>query len=188
MKNSNWVRWVCVLLILCLVGGMCTGCFSHDESIAVEKKSWWYNIRIEKNVLCYEDDWELPSGATLIRKEPEKYKKKYDEEGNFIGWEYRTKYYYQIWRWKYERDVTTTEENDTPYYGEPNLAHNERIASCTEYYYIHGENEKGELTKYGLGFDEWNSIGLGDTVEAKVSIFDNIVEIYEIRKSLEAFG
>lgn len=188
MKNVKVWRLICLSLVLYLIVTTFSGCLQREETVAVEKISWSYNIRIEKEVLCDESGWSLPDTATLIDKKRERYKRKYDSDGDFIGWQYKTKYYYQIMRWKYERDVTTSEENDSPYYGEPNLAENERIANKTEEYYIHGVNQDEENVVYSVGYDDWVNIGLGDTLKVKVSIFDGVQEILSHEKSIEKFN
>ncbi len=188
MKKVKVMRLVCLSLIVCLILTTFTGCFSRDETIAVEKISWSYNIQIEKEVLCEESGWSLPATATLIEKKRERYKRKYDSDGNYIGWQYKTKYYYEIMRWKYERDVKTSEENDTPYYGDPNLATNERISQKTEEYFIHGVNQDGESVVYSISYDDWLKIGPGDTLVVKVSIFGSISEIISHEKSIEKFN
>ncbi len=187
MKNKKVLRLVCVSLLVCIILTIFTGCMAREETVNVEKISWSYNIRIEKEVLCEESGWSLPANATLIEQKRERYKRKYDSDGDFIGWQYKTKYYYEIMRWKYERDVTTSEENDTPYYGEPNLVENERIANKTEEYFIHGVNQAGESVVYSISYDEWVNIGLGDTLTIKVSVFDRVLEIISHEKSIEMF-
>ena len=188
MKKKKVLRFVCFSLVLCMMMTMLTGCFSREETITVEKISWSYNIQIEKEVLCEESDWTLPENATLIEQRRERYKRRYDSDGNYIGWQYKTKYYYEIMRWKYERDVTTSEEDNTPYYGEPNLAANERVSRKTEEYFVHGVNQDGESVVYSIDYDEWIKIGPGDTLVAKVSIFKKISEIISHEKSIEKFN
>ena len=45
---------------------------------------------------------------------------------------YATKYYYEIDKWLYERSVVTKENNQEPYWGEPNLAADERVSGRSE--------------------------------------------------------
>lgn len=192
MGREDFGRIITSAFLIVLVIFLLTSCISlvmpREKTLVVEKMSWNYSLRIEKEVLCEESDWSLPAGATLIETKRERYKRRYDSDGDFIGWQYKTKYYYEIMRWKYSRDVVTTEENKSPYYGEPNLAANERVASQTPLHYVHGVNEEGEEVAYILDYESWNSVGLGDTLELEVSLLNSYATILSHEKSIEKFN
>lgn len=192
MEREDVGRIVIGALGIVLVIFLLTSCISlitpREITLVVEKMSWNYSLRIEKEILCAESDWSLPAGSTLIETKRERYKKRYDSDGDFIGWQYKTKYYYEIMRWKYSRDVVTTGENKTPYYGEPNLAENERVDSQTPLHYVHGVNEEGEEVAYILDYESWNAVGLGDTLKLEVSLLNMHATILEYEKSIEKFN
>ena len=107
MKKNKVLRKVAVVLAVFCLMILFTGCEPRQETVVVEETSWEYVIKIEKEVLCQESAWSLPEDATLLEEKQEVYKEKLDDEGKVIGYEYRTKYYYEIMRWKYERSVIT---------------------------------------------------------------------------------
>lgn len=90
---------------------------------------------------------------------------------------YRMRYYYEIDRWLYERTVTTSGNNKSPYWGETNLYSDERISNQTENYYIIGIDKKDKESTISLSYDDWNSLEIGQSVTLRVSLgFGEIVE------------
>ena len=83
---------------------------------------------------------------------------------------YKTKYYYEIEKWLYERSVLTNGSGKSPYWGETNLSSDERIASRSETYSIIGLDSKGEEETIILSFEDWSSLEVGQTVKLRVSI------------------
>ena len=83
---------------------------------------------------------------------------------------YRTKYYYEIDKWLYERSVKTNGVDKEPYWGNVTLYSDERISVKSENYYISGLNKKNKSSKISLSFDDWNSLEIGQTVKLKVSL------------------
>ena len=81
---------------------------------------------------------------------------------------YDTKYYYKQLVWHYARNVDTEGNDHEPYWGDTNLADNEREGDKTETYYIITQ-EKDKKKIYELDYDEWSSLKEGD--EFKVSAF-----------------
>lgn len=86
---------------------------------------------------------------------------------------YKTKYYYDIDKWLFERNVKTTGQDKNPYWGETNLAEDERVSDKTEMYKIKGINEKEKEENVNLSYDQWEEIEKGQTLKFKVSIFGN---------------
>lgn len=184
LKMCHVWRKVFVILLALMVLIACTGCMTREETVTVTDISWEYSVEIEKEVLCEESGWSLPSEAELIKKKREIYKTKYDDEGNFDGYEYRTKYYYEILRWKYERTVTETGEDYEPHFGEYTLAENERVDSENKRHYIHGKNQDGEDVKYTVEKESWLDVGVGDVLSLEVSFFGNAT-ILSNKKAIE---
>lgn len=92
---------------------------------------------------------------------------------------YKTKYYYDIDRWMYERTVTAEGEND-PYWPEiTNLDDNERTGTRTEKYSITGINDKNKEKTYKISYDLWEQIHVGDEIDVIVS-GNTITEIKSI--------
>ena len=77
---------------------------------------------------------------------------------------YQTKYYYNIWRWTYSRDVTASGEDHNAAWPEVTLGENEREGTRKELYYFTVENQKkaGETAAYSLSESDWMNISTGD--------------------------
>ena len=92
---------------------------------------------------------------------------------------YDTYYTYEIERWKYARSVVTTGNDKEPYYGELNLASNERKQNTVEKYSITGYvKEDEEVKTYSVSYEFWSQIEAGRTIIVKVSA-GQIIEIIE---------
>ena len=84
---------------------------------------------------------------------------------------YRTKYYYEIDKWLYERTVSTKNKDKSPYWGNANLSSVERIASKNEDYYITVLNLKNEEIKtYTISYEDWMLLELGQITKLKVTL------------------
>lgn len=90
---------------------------------------------------------------------------------------YRTKYYYEIDKWLYERSIKTNGSDKNPYWGEYKLNSDERVSSETEHFTIVGINSKNKVKNVELSFDDWNSLQIGDTKTFKITLgYGKIVE------------
>lgn len=85
----------------------------------------------------------------------------------------KTKYYYEIDKWLYERSVRTFGNNQSPYWGETNLKSDERESSKNETYSFIGIDENGKQQKVTLSYDEWITLKKGETLTFKISKFGN---------------
>lgn len=83
---------------------------------------------------------------------------------------YRTKYYYEIDKWLYERSVKTSGNDKEPYWGEVILDSDERVYYEGESFFIMGLNKKEETKTISLSYEDWDSLELGQTVKLKVSL------------------
>ena len=85
---------------------------------------------------------------------------------------YKTKYYYKIMRWLYDRDEKTSGADNEPYYADLDLPDDEREAGRSEHYWIiSGDNQ------YVISYDLWKQIETGSNI--KVSVRGN--EILELK-------
>lgn len=82
---------------------------------------------------------------------------------------YRTKYYYEIDKWLYERSVKTNGNDKLVYWGDTNLKSDERESNRSESYYIIALDKNGKSQKIFLSYEDWNSLNVGQTVRVKVS-------------------
>ena len=87
---------------------------------------------------------------------------------------YKTKYYYEIDKWIYDRSLKTSGKDKEPYWEETNsLTNKEREAGRTEKYYIIGfdikTNDKTE--KISVPYETWKELNENQKVKMKVSIF-----------------
>lgn len=184
MKKGHVWRKLGFILIIAIVITLLTGCMMREETVKVQGISWMYRLTIEKYVLCEEDGWSLPDEATLVEKKREIYKSKYDDEGDFVGYEYRTKYYYTIWRWKFDRYVDNEGEGHEASFADVILVDDERISKETETHYITGLNQEDKEVKYTLDKEAWLDVGVGDVLTLEVSIFGN-ANVIANKKAIE---
>lgn len=83
---------------------------------------------------------------------------------------YKTKYYYEIDKWQYERSVKTEGKDKQPYWGEVILEEKERKGSVYETYYIVGADEKGKTYDINLSYEQWQKINIDDFVKVKIYV------------------
>ena len=91
---------------------------------------------------------------------------------------YRTKYYYKIQEWVYNRSYDSSGKTDEPYWPEIRLAgENEREGSRNATYTIVGM-KKDKQKSYTVDLGLWKEIEIGQTYEFKVTLghIDEIVE------------
>lgn len=182
MKKYEVLRKFFVIVVLFCLMMIFTGCEPREETVVVDETSWEYVVKIEKEVLRQESGWNLPEGAVLLEEKEELYKEKRDENGNVIDSEYRTRYYYEIIRWEYERSVVTEGTGFFQYFGKYTLAENERVAREEKNFYVHGKNQDGKDVKYEIPRWEWHEIKKGDTLKLEIS-FWGTVDILSHKKS-----
>lgn len=84
---------------------------------------------------------------------------------------YRTKYYYEIDKWLYERSVKTSGTDNSPYWGDPNLASDERTSTQSETYMVKGIDIKTEETiSFSLSLEDWSSLDVGQNLKVKITL------------------
>ena len=84
---------------------------------------------------------------------------------------YRTKYYYEIDKWLYERSVETSGTNNSPYWGNPNLSFDERTSTQSETYMVKGIDIKTEETiSFSLSLEDWSSLDIGQNLKVKITL------------------
>ena len=81
---------------------------------------------------------------------------------------YRTKYYYEIKKWHHHRYVTSSGENEEPYWGEVSLQKNERQGAKTESYKVSGLVDE-RIEHYTCKKEIWNQFEIGKDYKIKVS-------------------
>lgn len=87
---------------------------------------------------------------------------------------YRTKYYYDIDKWLYDRSYKSSGKDHKPYWADvPELPSNERISGRDERYFIEGINRKEKVRKIGLEYGDWIEVEIGQTVKLKVPALGN---------------
>lgn len=95
---------------------------------------------------------------------------------------YQTKYDYDIERWKFDHNETSSGHTDEPYFTEPILEENFRTNGTDEKYEIVAEYvEKDEVKTetFKVSFDEWKSLSVGDEIRAKVYAGNRLEIIFE---------
>ncbi len=79
------------------------------------------------------------------------------------------KYYYTIDRWFMNRTVDTKGGDDTPFWGQTNLASDEREGARSEAYEISFTDKKGNIYSASIDYDLWDTLDVGDGVDLTVS-------------------
>lgn len=87
---------------------------------------------------------------------------------------YRTKYYYEVDKWEFERSVDTKGNDHEPYFGEYRLKSGERKGEESSTYYITAVNSKGKEKRYTLPYSEWINVDEGDNLNVVVRPFGKI--------------
>ena len=84
---------------------------------------------------------------------------------------YQIKYYYEIDKWFFKRNIKTQGMNKDPYWGEFVLNGNERVSTKKESYYIIATDKKGKIKEILVKYETWNDLKTGQSVKMKKSIF-----------------
>ena len=84
---------------------------------------------------------------------------------------YKTRYYYKIMKWLYDRDEVTSGADNEPYFAELNLPENERENGRREQYWILSGDKR-----YRIAYDLWKQVRTGSDIKATVA-GGEIVEI-----------
>lgn len=80
---------------------------------------------------------------------------------------YKTKYYYDIERWVYQKTLSESGSSN-PFWPETNLSSNERIGSKKESYKITAINKKNKQKTYTTSYELWNDVKVGNTIEVVI--------------------
>lgn len=83
----------------------------------------------------------------------------------------KTKYYYEIDKWLYERTEKANGTNRETYWPDVVLAEDERVSSKSERYYLEGTDKKGEPVYYWMPYEQWVDVKIGKMVKLKVNGF-----------------
>ncbi len=89
---------------------------------------------------------------------------------------YKTKYYYNIWKWVYDRSEDLTGNDNSPVYAEPLLGTDERENGSTVTYTITG-TVKNKTETYEVTEEIYMQVKKGDNIKAKVSSGNKISEL-----------
>lgn len=90
---------------------------------------------------------------------------------------YKTKYYYEIDKWLYERTIKTSGNDKDVYWGKTDsLEDDERTATKHEKYYVKGNNRDGKSLEFLLSYEDWTNIQIDTEYEVSIS-FDGRGEI-----------
>ena len=192
-KKSGPVRYILLAVLALIIGFIVYSMIPKKDQLEVKGFSWKYNINIEEERLVEESDWDLPEDYVEIldtKEEVHHYEDVLDHyetvtvtvdagNGTFEEEEheepvyrqdpvYETKYYYSLYKWFDSRDVETSGEDHEPYWGEENLAENERESSREETYWITAQNKKDKEQTYKLSKEDWEGLEIGDKIDVEV--------------------
>lgn len=115
------------------------------------------------NGYAEEEEHEIPKYETYYETE------EYKEPVYVQVPVYKTKYYYDIDKWVYERSIKTSGSDKSPYWGEFTLKSKEKEASRSENFKVEGIlKEKRETDTYTISYEDWKKINVGDNIILKV--------------------
>lgn len=149
---------------------------SYDHVVDhYETKSY----QVPKQVFShYEYDY-VDNGDGTFKEVPRavyktEYETVYEEEPVYVDVPvYDTRYYYEIDRWCYARNETTSGDADSsPYWAEFELDNNERESGRKETYTINFETSKKDFSK-NVNFSEWSDYKIGN--EVKITVVAGVV-------------
>ncbi len=215
-----------VLVVAAIISLMAFITMPKKKTVTVKDMTWKTSVDVEKYVLCDEDDWELPEGATLKSKkreihhteqeyvgEREETYDSYEVIGSHVEYSYedngdgtfsevandvddygyvtrtrsvpvyrdkpiyKTKYYYTIWRWKYDRTEKAEGGGKTPEYPKPQLTDKERLGKKSVEYEVTCKVKKKEKT-YKVKKAIYDKLDIGQTYNVKADS-EEIVSIIE---------
>lgn len=229
-RGRSFGAWKIVLIgmlvIAAIIGLTAIITMPKKRTVTVKDMTWKTSVDVEKYILCDEDDWELPEGATLkttkqevhhteqeyVGEREETYDSyevigshveySYEDNGDGTFSEvannvddygyvtrtrsvpvyrdkpiYKTKYYYTIWRWKYNRTETAEGGGKTPEYPDPQLTDKERLGEKSVEYEVTCEVKNKEKT-YKVEKSIYDKLDIGETYKVKADS-EEIVSIIE---------
>lgn len=229
-RGHSFGAWKIVLIgmlvIAAIIGLTAIIAMPKKRTVTVRDMTWKTSVDVEKYILCDEDDWELPEGATLkttkqevhhteqeyVGEREETYDSyevigshveySYEDNGDGTFSEvandvddygyvtrtrsvpvyrdkpiYRTKYYYTIWRWKYDRTETAEGGGKTPEYPDPQLTDKERLRKKSVEYEVTCEVKDKEKT-YKVEKSIYDKLDIGETYKVRADS-EEIVSIIE---------
>lgn len=229
-RGRSFGAWKIVLIgmlvIAAIIGLAAIIAMPKKRTVTVKDMSWKTSVDVEKYLLCDEDDWELPEGATLkttkqevhhteqeyVGEREETYDSyevigshveySYEDNGDGTFSEvandvddygyvtrtrsvpvyrdkpiYKTKYYYTIWRWKYDRTETAEGGGKTPEYPDPQLTDKERLGEKSVEYEVTCEVKNKEKI-YKVKEAIYDKLDIGETYNVKADS-EEIVSIIE---------
>lgn len=229
-RGRSFGAWKIVLIgmlvIAAIIGLAAIIAMPKKRTVTVKDMSWKTSVDVEKYLLCDEDDWKLPEGATLkttkqevhhteqeyVGEREETYDSyevigshveySYEDNGDGTFSEvandvddygyvtrtrsvpvyrdkpiYKTKYYYTIWRWKYDRTETAEGGGKTPEYPDPQLTDKERLGEKSVEYEVTCEVKNKEKT-YKVKEAIYDKLDIGETYNVKADS-EEIVSIIE---------
>jgi hypothetical protein len=149
----------------------------RELNVVIERLVWERTINVEKYKTVQENAWYLPSGGRLLYAQEELHHM--NTATLFLGGKmgfaatpaYRTRYYYEIERWAFERAITTGGVNDTPFWGTEELDADEQWSVADEFYrMVVTRIDNGESFAVLVEYSVWSSYGVGQEVSMKIPL------------------
>ena len=91
---------------------------------------------------------------------------------------YGTKYYYEIDRWLFERNIVSRGVDQNPQWGTVFLGENERESGRSESCFVEATDNKGKTKRYSLNREDWMTLKVGAEIKVKV-LLGNRLELLE---------
>lgn len=181
-----------VISILCLIFLLAWTFVTIDKKYIVQGFVWERSITVEEYTLYHESGWSIPTGSTVTssRKEIHHYESVFDYYqciNEHLIYEvdkqvpvYKTKYYYDICRWKKVDSLKTQGTDQKPYWYYTTLPYDidyqeygdKKQTTRTEKYIVIVVSERGKRITFEYKLEQWQTLSINDIIEKKGLRFD----------------
>lgn len=182
---------ICIFLF---ISGFIYLLIPKEVNLNITELSWSRSIDIQRLQCVQENGWELPPGAELkytiqeihhtesVLDYIDTYTTLNDLGNGYFEEEtherpvykdvpiYKTKYYYYIDKWLYERSVKTDGIDKSPYWGNVSLNYDERVSGKNSTYKVTGTVVDGKTKTFSISYEEWITLNVGQNVTLKASL------------------
>lgn len=92
---------------------------------------------------------------------------------------YDWKYYYEIDRWVFKKDIVSEGYDKNSYYADFTLAELEKESGRSERYFICTKDKKGEPLTLSIDYEDWIKVDVGEDLRCKIDMFGHLTVIYD---------
>lgn len=174
-RGHSFGAWKIVLIgmlvIAAIIGLTAIIAMPKKRTVTVRDMTWKTSVDVEKYILCDEDDWELPEGATLKTTKQEVH----HTEQEYVGEREETYDSYEVIGSHVE--YSYEDNGKTPEYPDPQLTDKERLRKKSVEYEVTCEVKDKEKT-YKVEKSIYDKLDIGETYKVRADS-EEIVSIIE---------